>query len=207
VIGIGLVAVLVVATGCSTQQPRAVPVPTFPAGAAVAGVSAAPNDPGIPDDCERIMPTGDLIAVLGLPLGSVAARTTVGVPAPSVGRIERVTCRYSGTQGRVRGVTLLELNAGRYVDGGAAGRHWRVNADAESGPKRDVRIGTAPAVLVEGRGEALLTVTYADVAVTLALPPGAPTAPGRSPADTLADLAVRVLADVVAQSVQPITAG
>lgn len=183
-------------TGCGTPADD-VPVPTFPSTGKAAGAGAnQADDPGIPDDCERIMPVGDLVALLGLPIGSVAVRTTIGVPEPSVGRVERVACRYTGTAGRVGGGTLLELNVGRYVDEASAARQWRVNADVESGSRRDVRLGTAPGVLIERSGEVLLTVVHSDVALTLTLPPGAPTTPGRSAADTLLDLAVRVLADL-----------
>lgn len=184
--------------GCSGSPPPEIPVPTFPASATAGGAPAKDlNDPGMPDDCQRIMAPEDLVAVLGLPLGSVAVRTTVGVPEPSVGRVERVACRYTGIAGRVQGVTLLELNAGRYVDGDAASRQWTVNVAAVNGPMQQLRIGTAPAVVRDGPATSLLSVVHSDVAVTLILPPGAPHAPGRTGADTLSDLAVRVLANLV----------
>ncbi|MGE0299206.1 MAG: hypothetical protein AB7R99_21255 [Pseudonocardia sp.] len=184
--------------GCGGSPPPEIPIPTFPAGTAAASAPAAGlNDPGMPDDCQRIMAPEDLVAVLGLPLGSVAVRTTVGVPEPSVGRVERVACRYTGISGRVQGVTLLELNAGRYVDGAAASRQWTVNVAAVGGPTQQLRIGTAAAVVRDGPATSLLSVVHSDVAVTLVLPPGAPHAPGRSGADTLSDLAVRVLANLV----------
>ncbi|MGE3284995.1 MAG: hypothetical protein AB7J32_02695 [Pseudonocardia sp.] len=187
-----------VVAGCGGPSPPEVPVPTFPAAAVADGVPApGPDDPGIPDDCGRIMAPEDLVAVLGLPLGSVAVRTVVGVPEPSVGRVERVACRYTGIAGRVEGVTLLEVNAGRYVDGDAAARQWTVNVAAVDGPMQELRIGTAPAVVRVGPESSLLSVVYSDVAVTLALPPGAPDAPGHTTADTLSDLAVRVLANLV----------
>lgn len=173
-------------------------MPTFPESGAVRGSAGSSGlvDVGIPDDCERVMPVGDLVALLGLPLGSVAVRTTLGVPEPSVGRVERVACRYTGTLGRVKGVTLLEVNAGRYVDGASATRQWRTNVAAESGARRDLPVGTAPGVLIERPDEVLLTVVHADVAVTMILPAAAPRAPGRAAPDTLTDLARRVLATV-----------
>lgn len=196
-------------SGCATS-PEYLPVPTFP-GPETAGVSGpVVNDPGIPDDCERLMSAADLVALLGLPLDSVTVRTTVGVPEPSVGRVERVTCRYTGTVGRIRGKTMLEVNAGRYTDDASATRQWRVNAATEDGARRSVPLGTAPAILIERPTEALLTVVNRDVALTLTLPAGAPRPPGRSAADTLVDLALRVLATVSPPQVpdrEPLAAG
>lgn len=188
-------AMLFALTACTGVE--YLPVPTFP-GPEVAAAGTGPGgaDEGLPDDCERMLPTADLVAALGLPLDSVVVRTTVGVPAPSVGRLERVACRYSGTIGRVRGVTLLELNAGRYVDDTSATRQWRVNAAAEQGTRSSLPLGTAPGILVERPNEALLTVVNRDVALTVTLPAGAPLAPGRDTAGTLTDIALRILAVV-----------
>jgi len=184
--------------GCA-GSPASVPVPTFPDVEVAAGVPAAGgNDAGIPDDCERVLPVGELVALLGLPLGSVAVRTTIGVPEPSVGRVQRVACRYTGTAGRVRGDRLLELNVGRYVDDASASRQWRVNAAAEKGPRRPVPLGTAEAVVVERPAEALLIVVNREVVLSLTLPAGAPRPPGPSGPDLLIDLALRVLAAVPA---------
>lgn len=181
--------------GCS--GPEYLPVPTFPGPQVAvggAGTGVVPGDAGLPDDCERVLPAADLVALLGLPLDSVAVRTTLGVPEPSVGRLERVACRYTGTSGGVRGATLLELNAGRYVDDASATRQWRVNSAAEGGARRGLPLGTAPGILIERPAEALFTVVNRDVALTMTLPASAPRAPGRSTADTLVDLALRVLA-------------
>lgn len=179
--------------GCGGPPAPEVPVPTFPAEAVADGTPAALVDPGMPDDCVRILAPEDLVAVLGLPLGSVAVRSTAGVPEPSVGRVERIACRYTGIAGRVAGDVLLEFNASRYVDGDAAARQWTVNVAAENGPLQHVRIGTAAAVVRDAPARPLLSVVHSDVAVTLTLPPGAPAAPGNTSADTLSDLAVRVL--------------
>lgn len=208
--GILLLAALAAVAGCA-DPPEDVPVPSFPTAKTVAGAPGQPGppDPGIPDDCERLLPVGDLVALLGLPLDSVAVRTTIGVPEPSVGRVERVACRYTGTHGRVMGDTLLELNSGRYVDDAAAERQWRLNTSVESGTRRDVRLGTAPGVIVERSDEALLSVVHRDVALTLVLPATGPRAPGRSTGDTLTDLALRVLAKAAPEPAtgEPIAAG
>lgn len=204
-------ALLAVALAGCAGAPETVPVPTFP-GPEAAEISSAAGAPdvGLPDDCEPVMPAADLVALLGLPLGSVAVRTTVGVPEPSVGRVERVACRYTGTFGRARGATVLELNAGRYVDDASATRQWRLNAAAEQGSRRSVPLGSADAMVIERPDGAVLTVVNRDVALTLTLPTGAPRPPGRSPADTLIDLALRVLAVVTPAQVpdrEPAVAG
>lgn len=192
------VAVLVLAllpvAACAGPGER-VPVPSFASPQVVAGVGPNPavDDIGIPDDCDRIMPTAELVALLGLALDSVVVRTTIGIPEPSVGRVERVACRYYSTQG---GITLLELNAGRYVDEASATRQWRVNTGVERGARRPVPFGTADAVLIERPDEALLSVVNRDIAVTMTLPSDAPRPPGRTAADSLVDIALRVLAVV-----------
>ncbi|MGQ0573439.1 MAG: hypothetical protein ACT4RN_04440 [Pseudonocardia sp.] len=182
-----------VCAACTTTAYE-VPVPTFPGPPRIAGAATA-GDAALAD-CEQVLPVADLVALLGLPLESVTVRTIVGVPEPSVGRVERIACRYTGSSGRARGMPLLELNAARYVDAASASRQWRINAAAEDGPRRTLALGTAPGMLVERAGEALFTVVDRDVALTITLPARAPRAPQRTAADTLADLALRVLAAV-----------
>lgn len=190
-----LVAALALgAAGCA-EGPEYLPVPTFP-GPDIAATGSTTADAGIPDDCERIMPVAELVALLGLPLDSVAVRTTIGVPEPSVGRVERIACRYTGTLGRIKGATLLELSTGRYVDDAAAARQWRLNSEVEDGARRSVPFGSASAVLVERPAEVLLTVVNRDVTLTMTSPAGAPRPPGRSASDTVVDLALRILATI-----------
>jgi hypothetical protein len=173
------------------------PVPTFPASTQQgAGGAAAEDDQGLPDDCERLLAVADLGALLGLPLDSVSVRTIIGTPSPSVGRIERLTCQYVGTPAApgLRGATLLNVNAGLYTDGAAAAEHWRINVNAEGGgERRDLQLGTAPAVLVQRPDETLLTTVNGPGTVTLVLPSRVPQPSGRAPADTLVDVALRTL--------------
>src|SRR5688500_18199712 len=76
------------ACGRSEAEPTA--LPTFPAAAESGSATAAADDGRvIPTDCGRILGTPDLEAVMGLPLGSVTVRTTIGVSQPAVGRTER----------------------------------------------------------------------------------------------------------------------
>ncbi len=159
----------------------------------------------LPDDCARVLPASELVAVLGLPLDSVAVRTTVGVPTPSVGRVERIDCAYSGTpvSGRDSGKALLAVNAAAYDTPADARAQWRLNASTEDGAHRDLPVGTASGVLVERAGEALLTVLYGSGTVTLTLP-ARPLPGGKTPDVMLVDLARRVL-PTMAGAAPPVT--
>lgn len=188
----GLLAALLTVAGCAQPEPGPT-LPTFPVASATSGTAApaGPDQGAVPDDCARLVTAGDLGALLGLPLDSVAVRSTVGVPAPSVGRTERLDCFYSGTAGGpARGRTLLSLNAAAYGTPAAAAAQWTLNTDAEDGTKRDVPIGAARSVLVERGGEALLTVLYGSGTLTFTLP-DRPLP--RDRAAVLVDLAQRVL--------------
>ncbi len=186
------------ATACGGPGPAGISVPTFAESTPGAGTSTgapAPDDGAVPDDCGRLISAADLGALMGLPLDSVTVRTTAGVPEPSIGRTERVTCRYTTTAGKGRGRTLLDLNVSAYADADAAVGQWRVNADAEQGARRELPIGSASAVLVERSGESVLLAVHGPSNLTFVLP--ARSTPGdRAPADTLLDLALRVFPTV-----------
>ena len=189
---LGLMLMPVVA-GCAVA-PVGPTVPTFSDAAVDAGsVDAAtgPDDGAVPDDCTRLITVGDLGALLGLPLDSVAVRTTRHVGSPAVGRTERVACDYTG-QGAVRGRLLL-IDASSYVSQDAARAQWTVNVGAEGeGAKRELAIGAASAVLVEKSGESVLRVVHGASNLVFVLPHGQ-SRDGRAPADTLVDLALRVM--------------
>jgi hypothetical protein len=188
-----LAAVLALAlAACGTQDGEPTAVPTFPEPAAESGPAGLADDGRvIPVDCGRILGAPHLEALLGLPLGSVAVRTTVGVPQPAVGRTERVSCRYTRV-GDGGGRPLLDVNATAYRDAAAAAAQWEVNVRAESGERREVPLGSASAALFEKRGQAVLMVAHSTSNVTLVLP-DQPLPGGKSRADALVDLALRVL--------------
>lgn len=191
----GALLVMVAAAGCgSASGVTGPPVPTFPTPGTTAGGAAGPQAPdgSVPTDCGRMLTVEDLNALLGLPLGSVGVRTTIGVAEPSVGRTERVACRYSATAGDQARGPLLDLNVARYRDEAAAARQWSTNVGVESGERRDLAIGAASAALFERPRETVLMVTYDDDTITMVLPEG-PRPPGRTRADVLVDLALRVL--------------
>ncbi|TQM37243.1 hypothetical protein [Pseudonocardia cypriaca] len=198
-----LAAALALAIGaCGTSEAEPTALPTFPT-ADGSGPAATAADDGrvIPVDCGRILAAPDLEAVMGLPLGSVAVRTTVGVPQPAVGRTERVSCRYTRA-GDGGGRALLDINATAYRDPAAASAQWQVNVKAESGERRDMPLGSAPAVVFEKRGQAVLMVAHSTSNLTLVLP-DQPLPGGKTRVDALVDLALRVLPAV---STDPSTA-
>lgn len=199
-------AVLALGAACGVSDAAPTELPTFPVVSTEPSVQTDVRDGLIPDDCEQLLGVADLNAVLGLPLDTVAVRTTIGVAEPSVGRTERVACRYSGTgSGPVHGQRLLDINAAAYTDSDAADRQWRRNADAEDGARRDLPIGSAGAVIVERNEEALLSVVYGPVILTVVLPEQ-PLPGGRPRAEAVVDLALRVLPAVVTPSPPPSTA-
>jgi hypothetical protein len=196
-VGLAALGLLLGVAGCAASAPGATELPTFPA-ASTSDTASGPDidDGAIPDDCERLLRVTDLNALLGLPLDTVTVRSTQGVAEPSVGRTERVTCRYSTkAAGPTQGRSLLDLNAASYTSPEAAVQQWRRNADIEDGVHRDLPIGSAGAVLVERGGEALLSVVYGPTTLTLILP-DQPLPGGRPRAEALVDLALRVLPTV-----------
>jgi hypothetical protein len=188
------------ACGSAAGEPGTLPVPTFPASPVATAGTVGSTDTGLlPDDCARVLTTDDLGALFGLPLNSVAVKTTIGAPAPSVGRTERLGCQYTRSTGAHD--RLLDLNVGAYTDAAAAGNQWRTNVTAEDGDHRDVALGGAHGVLVERPEEATLLVANGAETLTLVLPERIRIR-DLSAGDTLVDLALRVL-PTVAGAVSP----
>ena len=188
-------AILTLLVGCSGAPVPGPSLPTFPAAHDPSSAAAAVrSDAGVvPDDCTRILPVDQLVAVLGLPLNSLVVRTTVGVPAPSVGRLERMDCAYTGTApGPDNGRRILAINAAAYTSQAAAHAQWMLNTSGEDGVHRDQPVGSAAGTLVERPGETLLAVQYGSGTVTLVLP-DRPLPAASTPAAMLVDLARRVL--------------
>jgi hypothetical protein len=198
----GIVLALTVAgsTACSAAA-VGVPVPTFPAAAPT--TTSAPGrvvEGGnrLPGDCQDLVGSDELVALFGLPVGSVAAQTVVGAPAPSVGRLERLSCTYtvSGFAAPRQGV-VLRMTVGAYRDSAAAREQHERNVVDEgvgaSNPERP-ELGGAAAALVRRGGESVLLTSFDTVTLDLDLVPQPTPVP---PTDLLVDLARRVLARMV----------
>ena len=167
-------------------------MPTFSAAATSGAGGPAARPTGLPGDCSTVLSVDDLGALFGLPIGSVAVSTIRGVPAPSVGRTERVACSY--TRSDAGAGKLLDVNIGRFTDEAAANGQWKVNSAAErsgGGTVTDVSIGDAVAVLIERPTESTLLVAYRLDTLTFVLPARA--AGGRPAQDVLVDLAKRII--------------
>lgn len=186
-----------VLTGCSTASgDPSIAVPTFPAAdPSRPAPGAEPVKIALPDDCARLMSIEQAGALFAQPLGAVSVKTIRGVPEPSVKRTERVACTYRATGQGDTGPVLYQLNIGRYADAAAASQQWRSNTNAERSDatsSKDMKVGDAPAVLVERPDESTLAVSYGVDTLTFVLPKAAP-GQNRPAAETLPDLAQRVI--------------
>ena len=206
--GLAALGLLLAVAGCGGPATGSTALPTFAASTRTARCPPGPpaDEGALPDDCERLLKVAELNALLGLPLDTVTVRSTLGIPEPSVGRTERVACRYSAKgAGPAQGRPLLLLNAAAYTSPDAALQQWRRNADIEDGVHRDLPLGKAGAVLVERGGEALLSVVYGPATLTLILP-DQPLPGDRPRTEALVDLALRVLPAVAPPPTQATTA-
>jgi hypothetical protein len=135
----------------------------------------------------------------------VAARAVIGLPAPSVGQLERVTCRYqrvaTGPGNRFglpviaqRGPADVVLTLTVYGTRAQARNQHATNVAAEradAGSASNLSIGSAPAVLFDEDGQDVLLVTTGRSAVSVALRRGVVTS--AEPRAVLVDMAQRVL--------------
>ncbi|MCD2193997.1 hypothetical protein LQ327_11485 [Actinomycetospora endophytica] len=196
---VGALAAMTLLAGCSSGSDLSTPsIPTFPGpGAAPATSTPAPRSTLVPTDCNQIVSKDQLPNLLGLPIGSVDVRSLRDVPAPSVGRLERVTCTYSSTGGAgapSQGSQVLKLIASGYNGPQAAQAQVAVNNQVEqrSGVNGvDTPIGAATGTYFTDPDGPILVVAYKQVTVSLTLGRGALSADqSRS---VLVDLAQRVL--------------
>ncbi|HEY2223374.1 hypothetical protein [Actinomycetospora sp.] len=195
----GALAAMAVLAGCSSGEELATPaIPSFPGpGAAPATSAPAPRSTIVPTDCNQILSKDTLPNLLGLPLGSVDVRSLRDVPAPSVGRLERVTCTYSSTGGAGapnQGSQVLKMLASGYSDAQAAQAQVAVNNQVEqkSGVNGvDTPIGAATGTYFSDPDGPILVVAYRQVTVSLSVTRGALSADQTR--SVLVDLAQRVL--------------
>ncbi len=172
-------------SGCAgAAADPGVTLPTFAASAA----SAAPP-PAVPlDPCAALIAPADVANVLGLDPAKTAVKSVVGLPAPAVGRTEKLDCAYTADKGR----PLFTLRTATYGTPDAARAQWQLNAGLEQGERRDTALGPATGVLFVRRSELLLSLVNGPRTFAVQLPDR--TVPkGRARENLLVDLAQRAL--------------
>ena len=195
-----ILALAAVTAGCSSEETLATPpIPTFPGpGAAAASSAPPPRSTLIPTDCNQILSKDDLPNLLGLPLGTVDVRALRDVPAPSVGRLERLTCTYSSVGGAgaaPAGSQVLKVLGSGYTTPEAALAQVALNnrvLQGEGVAPVDTPIGAAVGTFFADPDGPILVVAYRRVTVSLTLTRGGDLS-GEAQRSLLVDLAQRVL--------------
>ncbi|MEJ2867187.1 hypothetical protein WCD74_05380 [Actinomycetospora sp. OC33-EN08] len=193
-------ALVVLAAGCSSDDTLATPpIPTFPGPGAAAPTSAPPSRSTlVPTDCNQILSKDDLPNLLGLPLGTVDVRSLRDVAAPSVGRLERVTCTYTSTGGAgaaPQGQQVLRLLTSGYSTPDQALAQVAVNNQVLQGQgvaPVATPIGAAQGTFFADPDGPILVVAYRQVTVSLTLTRGGGMSTDQQ-RSLLVDLAQRVL--------------
>jgi len=170
--------------GCGAEARSGVDLPTFAPNVPTSDpASAVPLDP-----CAALITPADVANVLGLDPGKTGVKSVRGVPAPAVGRTDKLDCTYTADKGR----PLFTLRAATYATPDAARQQWQLNGGLEKGDKRDVTVGPAAGVLYMRRDELLLSVV--DGPRTLAVQVPDRTVPkGRARENLVTDFAQRAL--------------
>jgi hypothetical protein len=171
-------------SGCAGAEARSgVDLPTFAATVPTSVAAAAPMDP-----CAALITPADVANVLGLDPAQTGVKTVRGLPAPAVGRTDKLDCSYTAEKGR----QLFTLRTATYATPDAARQQWQLNGGLEKGDKRDVTVGPAAGVLYVRRDELLLSLL--DGPRTLAVQVPDRTVPkGRARENLVTDFAQRAL--------------
>jgi hypothetical protein len=146
--------------------------------------------------------SGDqMSALLGQPVDSVGVHTVLGLPAPSVSRLERVTCQYqrAGNRGATPDVELI---LAAYGTRAAADKQLTTNAAAEryeAQSAENLAIGSARAVLFAERGKTVLMVNSGRSSVSMTMQQGV--TPANETRAVMVDLAQRVLPNLAPEPV------
>lgn len=181
------------------------PIPTFSGPASSRAPSPTARDTLLPTDCTDVLSAEKMAALLGQPVDGVGSRAVIGLPAPSVGQLERVTCRYqrvsSGPANRFGAPIVAQSGPAdvviiltAYGTRAQARNQHSTNVAAERSDARsatELSIGSAPAVLFDEGEQDVLLVTTGRSAVSVALRRGVVTS--AEPRAVLVDLAQRVL--------------
>jgi hypothetical protein len=181
----------VLLTACAAPR-KPVAVPEFPPPAPAVTASRAAGPTIL--DCDGLLSADEATVLLGLPIDGVAVTSIQGVPAPAVGRVERLGCTYSAIvpSWPVRG-EVLAVTVGRFADADAArAQSDRNSVDVAGNASVPVALGTATARIAPLAGTTQLLVAYRQFTLDLTLPDSA--AGRRGPEAVLVDLARRILA-------------
>lgn len=194
---LGFACCLVTVPGCGSDPQPPPAVPTF-ASSATSASAAAPTTsagPTLPGDCGSLLNTQNVDLALGAPLvGRV--RAIIGVPEPTIKRLERVTCQYGLAEpvpGQPAAPVPLEVSVSRYADEASATE--RVGETVESERARGAAPSAVPVGPVQGTvlvspDRRLLVAAVGPLTVAITLVPGL--ADDRV-AEVLADLGGQVL--------------
>ena len=166
------------------------PVPTFSTRSA-APAGPPPRTTLLPTDCADLLAgQPDMAALLGRPSGSVDPHSVVGVAAPSVGQLERLTCSYR-QGGKDTGLSLI-LSAFANPTAAATQRDRNIAAErADTLANTPEPMGDAKATVLTERDRRMLMVAYDRYTLTEALAPGV--VPDGQQTPVLTDLAQRLL--------------
>lgn len=203
----GFAGLALLVGACSSGAPLSTPpIPTFPGpGAAPVTSAPPPRNSILPTECDQVLPSDQLPNLLGLPLGSVRVSALRDVPAPSVGRLERVTCNYTSVGGPGApppNTLVLKVLTSGFTTPEAAAAQSRVNRDAQaySGvPAQPVPFGAAEALYYPDPEGPVLVVVYGRVTASFVLTPDQPV-PVDQAQPVLVDLALRALPVLVPQA-------
>jgi hypothetical protein len=154
--------------------PLPVPVFTSPtAGSDPLETRPVRRDTLLPRDCAQALSGPvDVAALLGAPVGSFSVQTVVGVPSPSVGLLERLTCSYQRAGERAPALVFW-LNAFREPDAATRQQERNVTAErADTRASRPVLVGSATGTLLTQPTRYLLIVSLDRYLVTVSLARG-----------------------------------
>ena len=150
----------------------------------------------VPTECgELLAGSPDMAALLGQPVDAVSNSAVIGLPSPSVGQLERVTCNYT-LIGQTQAGVVLTVAGFISADAAAAQRDRNVVAEQrDTRAVEPVLIGAAQVVLLTEPRQHLLFIAVDRYLVTAGMVPGL--APGGQVKPVLIDLVQRVLANLV----------
>lgn len=191
---------VLVTAGCASDPEVVRAVPTFPSALHGGLAAAKPRDTLLPAECDTVFSGVAMTALLGQPVDSITAKAVVGVSAPAVGRLEKVTCLYRRSATKA-GPTDVDLNLYAYTDAAAADHHTDTNIAAErasSHASENLSIGTARAVLLAQDGQSMLFVVNGRSAVNLTMRNGV--VPDDQMRPIMLDLAQRVLPNLAPET-------